>query len=256
MFHDADINPAFSEALALTAARWMPVALFSPVCGALPIPLRAGTGIVVAVWLSTTGLPASATASPFILRLLYEVALGLLIAVSVRLVFEGVWAAGALIDVSLFSRRGTPAGPSHPGPLRALAVLASLAIVASAGGLRLLCAGALSLHESLPLGADPLNDASFAQTVSLAGTVFATALMLAGPVLVLVLLIDISTALLTKLAPYLDGVSIRTPMAALGALLVVSAGGVWIMDAAMTRASQGFSKIAAPQPVAETQGSP
>lgn len=256
MFHDAGMNPAFTEALALTAARWIPVSLFSPVCGTLPMPLRAGAGVVAAVWLSTTGGPASATASPFILQLLYEVALGLIIAVSVRLVFEGVWAAGALIDASLFSRRGTPADPSHPGPLRALAVLASLAVVASAGGLRLLCAGALSLHESLPLGADPLNGATFAQTLSLAGSVFATALMLAGPVLVLVLLIDISTALLTKLAPYLDAASIRTPLAALGALLVVSAGGVWIMDAAMTRASQGFSKIAAPPPLAETQGSP
>jgi flagellar biosynthesis protein FliR len=259
MFLDIDQNAALTEAFALSLARWVPVALFSPVCGTLPLPMRVGVGVLAALWLSAAGgNPGSeeALAAPFTIQILYELALGVLIAVCVRLVFEGVWAAGALLDATLFAGgRGVGLGEAQSNaPLRAIAVLATLAIISAAGGVQLLFTGALSLHARFPLGADPLGTGTLGAVVELVGAVFVTALLLAGPVVAGVLLIDITMVALTKLVPRVQAVSLRTPAAVLVALLVLAAGGIWFMDGARERMREGFSRVEALEPEAAGGG--
>jgi flagellar biosynthetic protein FliR len=192
----------------------------APVFGQMRIPTRVRIGFALAITLAIVPtlpevVPISPTSATGMLVLATQFVIGLAIGFALRLVFAAVEMAGELIGLQMglgFAVFYNPANIQHtPIVGNFLGLLASLTFLALNGHLAVLSALAESFR-SLPISADPAPGALFEILARHGAVIFAAGLQLALPLMITMLIVNISLGMLTRAAPQLNIFAVGFPV--------------------------------------------
>ncbi len=227
--------------LALGAARTVPIVWLVPAFGgrALPFPVRLGVGFLLA----SLGLPhLMSGAAAALLRtpgvtswlLVFAFAREALIGATVGLVvsffFRAAEAAGGLIDVlrgASFAEVLAPDTGARASPLGALYLLLATVIFLELGGVGRLAVALERSYEALPLGGRPAGPSAAGLPAQLELVLVASAKLmesavgLAAPVLVALLLADVALGVVGRVTPALPVYFAAMPLKAVLSIGIV-----------------------------------
>jgi flagellar biosynthesis protein FliR len=200
--------------------RVMAMLAAAPVLGQTRIPmrLRVGLGMVLVVAISP-GLPAlpqlSPGSAPGMLILAYQIIIGLAMGFALRLVFTAVEMAGDLIGLQMglgFAMFFDPGNAQHtPIVGRFLGLLATLIFLAINGHLLVISTLAESFH-TLPITTEPMRGGFFETIARHGAVIFVAGLQLALPLIVTMLVVNLSLGVLTRAAPQLNIFAVGFPV--------------------------------------------
>ena len=156
--------------------------------------------------------------------LLREMAIGLLIGFMLQIVFEAVMLGGELISASSSLSFATLADPlrgmSTPVIGQFLTLAATLLFLALGGHLQFLQWLAQSF-TTLPVGGAGPDHAHLAQLLTFSGDLFAGGLMLALPVLIALLAINLALGVISRSAPSLNLFAVGFPLGLIACLVLL-----------------------------------
>lgn len=251
-------------ALALAAARTVPLAWLAPVLGGPRVApsFRVGLGVLLALLCVPSvaaGLPSAIAASAhpiampgaatLVLVGLREVLVGATIGFCVGAMFRAAESAGALVD----GWRGAPVGEAasvvsgeRASPISDLYLLMAVLVFFELGGVRILASALARSYEAVPVlgpgpGARALRPAA-ELVVACVGKLIASAVGLAAPVLVGTWLADVALGLIARAVPQIPLRLAAAPARALlglGAVLLA----VGSLDAALGAGFAGWVTV-------------
>jgi flagellar biosynthetic protein FliR len=192
-----------------------------------PTPTRIGLAVLLTLLLSPlVAVPDIANIAGLAMVIVRELAIGFAIALAIRALVAGAELGGQLSGMQLMLSYGSVVSPQ--GGVRSnvignlysnLTLLTFFIINGHHAFIRNL---ALS-YRSLPIGAGGV-DASLVQSVTeMLGVVFVFGFRLAAPLIVVMLVVELATGLLSRTAPMLNMMVIGTPIRLIVGLLVVAA---------------------------------
>jgi len=153
-----------------------------------------------------------------------EVGIGLAMGFSMRLVFATVQFAGELIGLQMGLSFATFFDRSAGGQTMVLArllnIVAMLLFLAMDGHLLMLATLVDGFH-ALPVAAVPLAAPGWRQLASAGGTIFASGLLLALPMIAVLLTLNLCMGILNRSAPQLSIFAVGFPVTLAGGLLVL-----------------------------------
>jgi len=193
---------------------------------ALP-PVRMGLAVVIAV-LVAPAVPAASFASTAGLGLVVarEMAIGVLMALALRAVLAGAELGGHLTGSQLMLSYGSVVDPQ--GGVRNNLIanlygnLALLTFLAMNGHHALLTALAAS-YTAIPIGEGGVGASLGGTVVQLLGIIFVLGARLAAPIVVVMLLVEVGTAIMARVAPSLNLLAVAPPIRITVGLLAVAA---------------------------------
>lgn len=192
----------------------------SPVLGQTRIPMRVRLGLaialVVAITPSLPALPQVAPGSaPGMLILAYQIIIGVAMGFALRLVFTAVEMAGDLIGLQMglgFAMFFDPGNAQHtPVVGRFLGLLATLIFLAINGHLLIISTLAQSFHL-LPITTEPMQSGFFETIARHGAVIFMASLQLALPLIITLLVVNLSLGVLTRAAPQLNIFAVGFPV--------------------------------------------
>jgi flagellar biosynthetic protein FliR len=215
-----ELTPEAIGGFLVALARTGGLVATAPVIGDPTTPVRAR--LIAAVSFAIVVAPVRGDVAPADVpaAALLELATGIVIGLTARLVMSRVVVAGQLIGLSLglgFASEYDPRAAESASSVRALiAAIAALAFV-SAGGFEAIARGAVS-------GADPASTPLLAGAViDRAASAFGDGLALAMPIIVAALVGNLGLALMSRAAPAINVFSIS-----LAAILIVGGLALWL----------------------------
>lgn len=217
-----------------------------------PAPVRLGLAMVLAVLL-VPAVPAETidTSMGLGVVLAREVAIGGLMALALRAVLAGAELGGHLVGSQLMLSYGSiidPQGGVRNNLVANLyANLALVAFLAMNGHHALLRALARS-YTAIPIGLGGIDPSLGATVIRMLGIVFELGARLAAPIVVVMILVEVGTSLMARVAPSLNLMAVAPPvrmavgLAALAAIVplvppLVRAAAAGIGELALTAAS-------------------
>lgn len=226
------LQPIHWPAFALVSARVVGVMLIAPLWSLSAIPGRIRGAMAVAITLAL--LPASQAATvvidapTIVVPMVTEMLLGFAIGLSAAVFLYGVMIAAEVLALQMGLSLGAALGASADfgtpgiGQMKGYFVLA---VFASLGGhLAVIRAVAESLQMIPPGGSVDLVG-GLSGMIAIGGTVFVTAIQIAAPVMVVLLVTNIALAVLNRAVPQLNTMMVAVPvtvgvgLVALGAAL-------------------------------------
>jgi flagellar biosynthesis protein FliR len=192
----------------------------APVLGQTRIPMRVRVGLaivlVVAISPSLPALPQVAPGSaPGMLILAYQIIVGVAMGFALRLVFTAVEMAGDLIGLQMglgFAMFFDPGNAQHtPVVGRFLGLLATLIFLAINGHLLIISTLAQSFHL-LPITTEPMHSNFFVTIARHGAIIFMAGLQLALPLVITMLVVNLSLGVLTRAAPQLNIFAVGFPV--------------------------------------------
>lgn len=215
--------------LGLLLARPGALIAAAPVFGGAfaPAPLRLGLAVVLAVLL-VPAVPPEALASTVGLGVVMvrEVAIGLLMALALRAVLAGAELGGHLTGGQLMLSYGSVIDPQGGVRNNVIASLyGNIAIVTflAMNGHHALLRALASSYTTLPIGGGGIGTSLGGTVVQLLGIVFVLGLRLAAPIVVVMLLVEVGTALMARVAPTLNVMAVAPPVRMAVGLLALAA---------------------------------
>ncbi len=214
------LNPAYVLSILLVFVRIGGLFAAAPVLSqrGVPAPVKALLGALLAVVMVglAPGGPPPHAGEPlgFIVAALAEAATGMVIGFSAQFVFSAVQAAGEVMGYQVglsMAQLFDPLNGEPSNPLgRFLTIAFTLAFLLADGHHMLLRALAASF-EVVPLGGAHF-DALSPLFIRQMGGLFYTALRLAAPLIVIVMLMDFSLGVIARMMPQLDLFSLGLPV--------------------------------------------
>ncbi len=219
--------------------RVLPVIFLAPAFGGALLPPRTRIALAFLISVVLAQQAAATPASigvPGLLALgAQEVFVGLSLGISVRLVFELLAAAGAIVDIARGTMTGEQLDPTTQQTSSPLSMfLRNFIIVGflTAGGARFVLeqlAGTFLLWPpGQPLSGWIVADSSAEAWFELVTDIFGVALALAAPAVIVLFLVDLALGLINRVAPqvpvYFLGLTFKGPLALLvlaGSLMLV-----------------------------------
>lgn len=204
---------AFGQTAILILLRVLPVVTLTPLFGGPAVPRRLRTGLsvmlTITVLMIVSAPPAPVFSTGYFLALMAkELAIGIVFAVLVILVFEMASAAGGLVDLARGATTSSMLDPLNGVQSSILSVFfqqVAVVLFLSLGGYRLLIGAlgdsfiAAAPHELLPYAL--LQQVTLDRVVTLAAGMFLLAFKLAAPAIVLSLAVDAGLALINRVSP-------------------------------------------------------
>lgn len=192
-----------------------------------PPPVRIGLAIMVAVLLVPAVPPQSfASTSGLTLVVAREMAIGVLMALALRAVLAGAELGGHLTGSQLMLSYGSVVDPQ--GGVRSNLVanlygnLALISFLMMNGHHALLRALAAS-YTAIPIGEGGIGPSLAGTVVQLLGIVFVLGARLAAPIVVVMLLVEVGTAIMARVAPSLNLLAVAPPIRVAVGLLAMAA---------------------------------
>jgi len=235
-----------AAALALGAARTLPLAWLVPALGAsrLPVTARVALGLLLSVLCLPSLLPVAASTlaatGPVgaLLLLGRELLVGLTVGLCAAAVFRAAEAAGRLVDVVRGANLAevlAPLSDERASPMGDLYLMLAIVVFLELGGLRVFAAALGRSYEAVPVGlsASPviaLRGAAALVTATV-GKLLESALGLAAPVVVAMVLADAALGVIGRAAPQIPLTLAAMPAKALLGLGVALVG-IGAVDAA------------------------
>jgi flagellar biosynthetic protein FliR len=203
-------DPALLGAFLLSLVRCTAFLVACPFFNGPWVPYRIRLGLGMALALPLTihfrEMPLPDSTGAWIVAFVVQAVAGIVVGLSLLIVFAGVQAAGELIDLQVgFSYTGTvdPVAGVTSTPVARIMQMTGTAIVFAAGGHLLVIRGFLRTVEAVPVGR--IDVAEFgSRTLAMASTVFVAAIEIALPVLAALFCAEIAMGLLGKAAPQMN----------------------------------------------------
>lgn len=214
----------------LVLARLLPALLLAPFFGGQAVPgrVRVGLAALFAALLLPYVTPAATpafTSSFYVALLAKEIMAGFLLGVVCQFVFYGIQAAGVLIDTQRGMNQLNYVAPQLPGPsslLGQLKLQTAIALFVAANGHLLYLNALASSFASLPLTSfpriEPGATALLEAAARLSANSLVIALQLAAPLLIVLLLVDVSFGMLNRIANQINVHQESQPVKALAGL--------------------------------------
>jgi len=229
MLHE--IGPGNIFGFFLVLARISPLFVVAPLFSAAMIPSQVRTIIAVALSIGLTPIAMhgqTLPSDPLVVALLFvtNTLTGLGFALAVSVVIAAVNSAGALLDVIAGFSYGqliNPMDGSQSGTLTNLYSLIGLMLFIAIGGDAWMLRGIEHTFALVPLTGAPQIHSLAAGIDTAAGTIFVSALELAAPALLALLITDIAFGMVSRVMPQLNIFAVGFPMKIGVALLVVAA---------------------------------
>jgi flagellar biosynthetic protein FliR len=218
----------------LALARVAGLFLFAPILGSHVAPVRARAALVFFIAIAMLPvLPAGAAldverlgTAGYLGDVLRELGVGFTIGLVAQFIFGAVQLAGQLAGVQMGLGLATLIDPNNQDHITSLAQwqnLIALLVFLAIDGHHMLIRAVAESFTLVPLdGGFPSNEGS-ALVLTLAGGMFALALKIAAPVLVLLLLVNGAMGVLAKLIPQLNVFVVGFPLNVGAGLLVLAA---------------------------------
>lgn len=217
---------AFFFPLARVLALFATAPPFSNTAISINIRLILGLAVTMAIAPALPPMPSTAPASGVGLWILaQEILIGTAMGFALRLVFTAIDAAGELISSQMGLGFATFYNPQSTGQTPVVSeVLGLLALLVflSINGHLLTIATLVQSFTALPVSAAPLGAASWLNLAMAGGTIFASALLLALPITVALLITYLSLGVLARAAPQLNLISVGFPLTLGGGFIMLA----------------------------------
>lgn len=226
------VGPGHIFGFFLVLARISPLFVVAPLFSSQMLPTQARTIAAVALSIGMTPLAMhghTVPSDPLVIAALFitNALTGLAFALAVSAVIAAITSAGALLDVVAGFSYGqliNPMDGTAGGTLTNLYSLVGLALFIAIGGDAYLLRGIQRTFSIVPLTSAPQISSLAAGIDNAAATIFISALELATPALLALLVTDIAFGLVSRVMPQLNIFAVGFPMKIGVALLVVAAG--------------------------------
>ncbi len=239
----------------LVLARISPLFVLAPLFSARQIPPRARTIVACALAIGITPIALRGQQIPNDVLALFalvfkELLVGLAFALSLGLLFAAVSSAGALLDMLVGFSFGSIVDPltgNQSAVLAQLYGLVALAIFVAIDGASWVIGGLARTFELVPLTAAPDISSLGAGVVETFTTIFASALQVAAPVLLAVVITDVAFGVVTRVVPQLNVFAVGFPVKVIVGMLVVAASlpfvSGWISDQLQLSVAQALQTM-------------
>lgn len=223
----------------LVLARVAPLFLLAPLFSSKLVPPRARTVIAVALAIGLApialqGSPAVPSEPlPLAGLLLKEILVGLAFAFSLGVLFAAIASAGSLLDTIAgfsFGAIVDPISGVQSGPMVQIYSLVAVAVFVAIGGDAWVIQGLARTYDLVPLLATPSLSAIVAGAVQTFAGVFAAALEVAAPVLLALILTDVSFGVVSRVVPQLNVFAVGFPVKIAVGILVVGVSLPFVAD--------------------------
>jgi flagellar biosynthetic protein FliR len=226
-----EIGPGHVFGFFLVLARISPLFVVAPLFSSQMVPGQVRTIIAVALSIGLTPLAThgqTIPSDPLIIALLFvtNTLTGLAFSVAISAVIAAVTSAGSLIDLIAGFSYGqliNPMDGAQSGVLTNLYSIVGLAMFIAIGGDAWMLRGIEHTFVLVPLAGAPKISSLAAGVDAAAGTIFVSALELAAPALLALLITDIAFGLVSRVMPQLNVFAVGFPVKIGVALLVVLA---------------------------------
>lgn len=171
---------------------------------------KVGLALLVAFLIAeVVSYPGELAADPYglLLAILKEVLIGLSIGFAVRLLFMVVHAAGEIMSYQTgftFARVIDPFTSSQSSVLEQLLYLLGIMIFFCVDGHHIVVRGLYASFKELPLGTATFTGGLFTYLVTATGRIFSLGLKFGAPLVVALLLIELSLGLLSRMIPTMN----------------------------------------------------
>ena len=212
-------DPAVWPTFAFVSARVSGLMLAAPLwsMNAMPRSVRAAVTVVLALLLTPlaprVALPDEVLQLP--LPMAMELVIGLAVGLTAAMIVQGAVLAGEVMSLQMGLSLGAALGGN--ADLEAEGVgqfqqLLALFIYVSVGGHLLLLRGVAASLHTLPPGAPVELASGGGAAAALFGTLFASALSIAAPVMVTLLLVNLGLGVLSRAVPQLNAMMVSMPL--------------------------------------------
>ncbi|HEX7292273.1 MAG TPA: flagellar biosynthetic protein FliR [Conexibacter sp.] len=239
----------------LVLARVSPLFLLAPLFSSRQVPPRVRTVVACALAVGLTPIAMRGQQIPNDVLALFglvlkELLVGLGFALSLSLLFAAVNSAGALLDMLVGFSFGAIVDPLTGNQSAVLAQLygfVALAIFVAIDGTSWVIAGLARTFELVPLTAAPNIASLGAGVVQTFTTIFSSALQVAAPVLLAVVITDVAFGVVTRVVPQLNVFAVGFPVKVVVGMLVVAASlpfvSGWISDQLQLSVAQALQTV-------------
>ena len=242
-------EPGVLVAFVMITTRLVTVFVVAPPFAGTLMPNR--MRIALAVSLAFAMAPGSATALPGALptdilgligAVLFQVFTGILLGLTIQLLFSALSSAGSMIDMAAGLSSGAlfdPTTQSQAAPVGRLYQMVGITILFVVNGHLLLIKGVIRSYEAAPLTGLRLNDMERMVTEG-AGLFFLAAIEIAFPIMLTMALTEIVLGIASRAAPKLNVLVIGFALKSLILLLILSMTLPLVMNGAETLFKQGL----------------
>jgi flagellar biosynthetic protein FliR len=239
----------------LVLARVSPLFLVAPLFSSSFLPARVRTVVAVGltiglmpIAMSGQQLPGDTLAIGGLIA--KELLVGLAFALSIGLLFAAVESAGTLLDGIVGFSFGSLINPltgTQGTILSQLYSMIALAVFVAINGDAWMIQGLARTFDLVPLTAAPKLAALESGVVSTFTTIFASALEVAGPVMLAAIITDVAFGVVSKVVPQLNVFAVGFPVKIVVGLLLVAASMPfvcgWISDQLTSSVAQALQTI-------------
>lgn len=153
--------------------------------------------------------PEIAMDNPYVLLLAIgkETLLGMTIGFSIRILFTAVQAAGEIISIQTgfsFARVVDPLSGAQTGVLDQFQYLLALMVFFAVDGHHLIVRGLYDSYRQLPLGTPVVSKGLIDYIITSTASIFSLGLKIGAPVVVALLLVELSLGLLSRMMPQMN----------------------------------------------------
>jgi flagellar biosynthesis protein FliR len=201
----------------------------APPFGALytPVPVKIGLSVVLGIVLApTVNLPGVVGMPAFAVILMREAAVGLALALSVRVLMAGAELAGQLAGFQLGFAYAAAVDPQTGARNSIVAALySSMALLTFLGinGHHALLKALAESYRELPIGIGHVDAAMATQVASLLGLLFVFGTQVAAPVVIVLLVAEVAIGLVSRVAPALNMMVLGFPIRLIAGLVALAA---------------------------------
>lgn len=247
----ASLVAAHVPAVALCAARLLPVAFLCPALGGQAVPSTVKLALVFALSMSlhvAGGVQAPSVSGWELGALAFkEMVLGVSIGLLAAIPFDAARVAGRFIDLfrGTSAEAALPAAGTRESASGDLLYQLLVALAVTGPVLPLVLRGLWRSYALIPLGLSTASEATALNVVAIVGAAMGTALAVSAPVLGAVLAADCVVAFASRAAPQMGLQELSTPLKILGGGAVLWLGVGLIAERLLGLATTGdFASIA------------
>ncbi len=225
------LGPSQLVGFVLVLARLSPLFLFAPLFSSKNVPVRVRGIVAVALALGLSPLALKGAVVPLDAMaiaglVLKEVLVGFAFAFAVGALFASISVAGALLDTLIGFAYGAVLDPltgNQGTVLQQLYGLVGLLVFIAIGGDALLVRGIAETYDLVPLLESPALGALLDGAQEAFVGIFASALQVAAPVILALILTDAAFGLVSRVVPQLNVFQVGAPAKVLVGLLLIGA---------------------------------
>jgi len=225
------IGPAKVTGFFLVLGRIAPLFVLAPLFSSTMVPPKVRTIVAVGLSIGLTplavhGQPVPTSPLAVAALMIEQVLVGLAFATAVGAVFAAVEAAGSLTDLVAgfsFGQMLDPVDNTQSGPMTSLYSIVGLALFIAIGGDAWLLRGLARTFSLVPLTKGPQIASLTSGVESAVASIFVSAVEVAAPVLLAVLITDVAFGMVSRVVPQFNVFAVGFPMKIGVAFLTVSA---------------------------------